>query len=211
MLFVGSSSIVFWQTADAFATYPVINRGFGGSTLLELNHFYDDVIKKYAPAVVVIYCDHEVYIGEEPTTVLERFKTLSSRIEKDMPTAQVFMFLSVKPTPTDDLYGKEVRHNAIVTNELIKGFISTQKNMRFVDVATPMFREGTLRTDIFLPDGMHLNTQGYSIWNPIIATQLSELMSNSQRRSGPPTTPSVRVQDDQRRPHFEWRQERFSW
>jgi lysophospholipase L1-like esterase len=179
VLFVGSSSIGLWETSDAFASYPIINRGFGGATLIELNHFYDDVIRKYAPAVIVVYCDHDVYIGEEPTTVLERFEALSSRIEKDLPKTRV-MFLSIKPTPTDDLYGKDVRHNAAVTNELIKDFIATQKNMRFVDVATPMFRDGKLRSDIFLSDGMHLNAEGYRLWNSVVTKPLADLYAQSK-------------------------------
>src|SRR5262245_33687866 len=38
ILFVGSSSIRLWQTAEAFPGAPVINRGFGGSTVADVNH-----------------------------------------------------------------------------------------------------------------------------------------------------------------------------
>jgi len=190
ILFVGSSSIVLWQTSDAFVSYPIINRGFGGSTLLELDHFYNDVISKYAPAVIVIYCDNDVYMGQGPTTALERFEALSSRIEQDLPKTRV-MFLSIKPTPTDDLYGKDVRHNAVVTNKLIKDFIATQKNARFVDVATPMFRDGKLRSGLFLPDGMHLNAEGYRLWNSVVAKPLADLYAQyttDVRESAPDLT-----------------------
>ena len=49
ILFVGSSSIRIWQTADAFPDLPVINRGFGGSHISDVNHYFDDVVTKYRP------------------------------------------------------------------------------------------------------------------------------------------------------------------
>jgi hypothetical protein len=33
VLFIGSSSIVFWETAKSFPDLPLINRGFGGECL----------------------------------------------------------------------------------------------------------------------------------------------------------------------------------
>jgi len=174
VLFVGSSSIVLWETAVAFPYYPVINRGFGGSTLIDVNHFYDEVVKKYAPAIIVLYCDNDIYLGAVPAMVLKRFQDFSDRVGRDLPNAKL-IFLSIKPTPTDDFCGKDVRENGVIANGLIKEFVASRKNMRFVDVATPMFRDGKLRLDIFLPDGMHLNARGYSIWNPIVAENLANI------------------------------------
>ncbi len=56
ILFVGSSSIRFWQTADAFPGLPVINRGFGGSHISDVNHFADRIVFKYRPAHDRLLC-----------------------------------------------------------------------------------------------------------------------------------------------------------
>src|SRR5689334_5771873 len=37
ILFVGSSTIRFWKTSEAFPGLPVINRGFGGSQIDDVN------------------------------------------------------------------------------------------------------------------------------------------------------------------------------
>ena len=174
ILFVGSSSIVHWNTATAFPSYPVINRGFGGSTLAEVNYFYDDLVKRYKPAVIVLYCDNDIYEGDAPSVALQRFQEFSIRVAHDFPNAKL-LFMSMKPTPTDELYGEHVRENEIIANRMIKSFIEAQRNMRYVDVATAMFHNERLRSDIFLPDGMHLNAQGYDIWNPIVAKRLAKL------------------------------------
>ena len=174
ILFVGSSSVVHWKTAEAFPGYPVINRGFGGSTLIEVNHFYDDIVKKYKPAVIVLYCDNEIDDGAAPSVALQRFQEFANRVSHDLPNTKL-VFISMKPTPTDDICGEHVRENEAIANRMIKSFIETRRNMYYVDVATAMFHDGKLRSDIFLPDGMHMNDQGYAIWNPIVAKQLAML------------------------------------
>lgn len=60
ILFVGSSSMVFWETENSFPEYPIINRGFGGASLPEVMHYYDDVIKKHNPSMILLYCDIHV-------------------------------------------------------------------------------------------------------------------------------------------------------
>src|SRR4051812_38118081 len=47
ILFVGSSTTRLWKTADAFPDLPVINRGFGGSTIPDVNHFANRIVFKY--------------------------------------------------------------------------------------------------------------------------------------------------------------------
>src|SRR4029079_11599224 len=47
ILFVGSSTIRLWQTADAFPDLPVINRGFGGPTLPARHVLYYRIYLSY--------------------------------------------------------------------------------------------------------------------------------------------------------------------
>lgn len=83
ILFVGSSSIVFWETANSFPGYPITNRGFGGASLPEVIHYYDDVIKKHNPSMMVIYCDIDVENGKSPEFYVNAFKELINRVEQD--------------------------------------------------------------------------------------------------------------------------------
>src|SRR5436305_12035324 len=57
ILFVGSSSFTKWTDVNGyFPGYEIINRGFGGSTLLDVIRYAYDVILPYHPKQVVIYC-----------------------------------------------------------------------------------------------------------------------------------------------------------
>ena len=65
-VFVGSSSIVGWDTGDRFPGMPLINRGFGGSQMSDLVHYVEETVLRYAPRTVVVY--------EGEVSSLKRFK-----------------------------------------------------------------------------------------------------------------------------------------
>src|SRR5262245_25461510 len=70
ILFIGSSSIDKWQTAEAFPGLPIMNRGFGGSQISDVNHFFDDVVTKYRPKIIVFYSgDNDTQAGKSPQQI----------------------------------------------------------------------------------------------------------------------------------------------
>ena len=175
VLFIGSSSIVYWETAQAFPDHSVINRGFGGASLEEIIHYYDEIVKPYQPTAVVIYCDINIEMGQQPKAVLALYKTLLVRIEQDFPQAQILL-LSMKPTMVDHILGREVLKNKINTNKQLKAFSQQKDNLHFVDVGEALrLNDGRVNPDLFL-DGMHLNRKGYQQWNPLMKRALNQVM-----------------------------------
>ena len=72
VLFVGSSSIRMWPTADSFPDLPVINRGFGGSHISDVNHFAERIVVKYKPRLIVFYAgDNDIESGRSPQQVAD--------------------------------------------------------------------------------------------------------------------------------------------
>jgi para-nitrobenzyl esterase len=56
------------------------------------------------------------------------------------------------------------------SNELIKNFISTQKNIQFIDVYSKMLdSDGMPFKDIFIDDKLHMNANGYKIWQKLMS------------------------------------------
>ncbi len=175
ILFIGSSSIRYWETAKSFPELSVINRGFGGASLPEIIHYYNDVIKKHSPSIMVVYCDIDVESGKSPSAAVNNFKQLVNKVERDFPQTQILL-LAMKPVLIDDFLGKDVRKNKGITNKMLDTYCQAEKNLHYIDIAKIMFKSnGTLRSDIFLSDGMHLNHLGYSLWDPIIKAKLNEL------------------------------------
>ncbi|MBT5186354.1 MAG: hypothetical protein HOM01_06075, partial [Kordiimonadaceae bacterium] len=177
ILFVGSSSIVFWETSQSFPEYPVINRGFGGASLPEVLHYYDDVIKKHKPSMMVVYCDIDVENGKSPEFAVNAFKELVAKVEQDFPTTQMLL-LSMKPTLIDDVLGKDVRKNKIITNDMLSTYAEAHNNLHYVDITSVMIKEGEqLKDEIFLGDGMHMNPLGYELWDPVIRKEIRRILN----------------------------------
>ena len=175
ILFVGSSSIVFWETSNSFPDLPVVNRGFGGASLPEVIHYYDDVIKKHNPSMMIVYCDIDVEQGRSPEFSVNAFKKLISKVEEDFPGTPIVL-LSMKPTLIDDVLGKEVRENKLITNQKLIEYTASKKNLHYIDLASPMMKEnGSLKAEVFLDDGMHLNPLGYTLWDPVMRAEINRI------------------------------------
>ncbi len=175
IVFAGSSSFTKWKdVAMYFPGYPIINRGFGGATLVDLIYFVDDAIIKYKPKQVFIYCGENDMADVDtvsPATVLSRFKTLHQILQKKLPTSTTIVFVSIKPS----IARWHLESRFIEANKIIKAYIDTQKNMQFLDVHSGMLDERKeVLKDIFIADKLHMNAKGYQIWQkaflPILQT-----------------------------------------
>lgn len=172
ILFVGSSSFTKWKDVQAyFPGKPIINRGFGGSTLPDVIRYAKDIIYPYKSKQVVIYCGENDLASSDTVTaqmVFDRFKTLYEMIHQHLPKANI-AFVSLKPSPSR----KHLWTKMEAANELIKNFIGTKKNTAFIDVYHPMFNaDGTVKQELFIEDNLHMKPEGYALWKGIIAPYL---------------------------------------
>jgi lysophospholipase L1-like esterase len=172
ILFVGSSSFTKWKDVqEYFPGYPIINRGFGGSTLPDVIRYREDVIFKYKPKQIVIYCGENDLASSDtitPEIVVARFKELFSLIRSRLGNVPI-AFVSLKPSPSrEHLMPKD-----LIANLTIKNFLKKQKKTAFIDVYYKMLTlEGKPMPDIFIEDKLHMNAKGYAIWQKIIKPYL---------------------------------------
>jgi lysophospholipase L1-like esterase len=174
IVFAGSSSFTKWKdVAMYFPGYPIINRGFGGATLVDLIYYVDEAIIKYQPSQVFIYCGENDMADVDtvsPATVLLRFKTLHTILLKKLPRATKIVFVSLKPS----VARWHLESKFIEANKLIEGYINTQKNIQFLDVHTAMLDDNKeVLKDIFIADQLHMNPKGYLIWQKQFAPFLT--------------------------------------
>ena len=172
ILFVGSSSFTRWtDVQNYFPGYTIINRGFGGSTLVDVLHYEEDVIFKYNPKQILIYCGENDFASSDtitPTTVFNRFKTLFSEIRTVYPKVPI-AYISMKPSPSR----WNLRDKFMTGNHLIEDYLKKQKNAQFISVWKPMLgSDGKPKKEIFVEDNLHMNAQGYAIWQKIIQSTL---------------------------------------
>lgn len=174
ILFIGSSSFTMWKEVNAdFPGYTILNRAFGGSSLTDLIYYKEDIITKYKPKQIVMYCGENDFASSDTVTVemvMTRFKTLFAYIQsqfKDIP----FVYVSMKPSPSRVKLLPKYEQ----ANRLIQTYLKKFKYTIFVDIYHPMLMtDGKPRTDIFLEDNLHMNKAGYVIWQKLIAPHLKK-------------------------------------
>jgi lysophospholipase L1-like esterase len=164
LLFIGSSSFTRWKNIQQDLNNPkILNRAFGGSTLLDLLRYQEDVIFKYQPQKIFIYCGENDIASSENVSgkeVFERFKTLHQQIRKKFPKVPIY-FISMKPS----ILRWKMRERLINGNQLIEQYIKKKRKTYFINIWDKMLNsEGLPKADIFVEDNLHMNNKGYQIW-----------------------------------------------
>lgn len=164
LLFIGSSSFTIWKDVqEYFPEHQIINRGFGGSTLPDLIRYVEDIVYPYNPKQVVIYCGENDLAASDTVnarTVAERFKTLFSLIRERYPKVPV-LYVSMKPSPSRE----RLMQKMDAGNWAIESFLKQQKKADYLDVYHLMLdSDGRPREELFLKDMLHMNKEGYVIW-----------------------------------------------
>ena len=172
ILFVGSSSFTMWKDVqEYFPSKPILNRAFGGSTLVDLIRYRYDVIYPYQPKQILMYCGENDFASSDTVTVemvMHRFETLFKLIRAKYKTVP-FAYVSMKPSPSRAHLMPKYEE----ANRQIKMYLSKQTKAAFIDVYHSMLMpDGSSMTDIFKEDNLHMNAKGYAIWKKIIAPYL---------------------------------------
>lgn len=172
VLLVGSSSFTMWKDVDAyFPEKVIVNRGFGGSSLYDLNFYSEELLKPYSPKQIIIYCGENDFAGNEklkPREVFNRFKHFYAEIRKYYPEVPV-AYVSIKLSPSrENLWPKFIE-----TNSLIRKFMERKENAEYIDITKAMNGpDGKIRKDLFLEDMLHMKPEGYQIWKKVMEPYL---------------------------------------
>lgn len=162
VLFYGSSSIRLWTTlAEDLAGLPVVNRGFGGSTLAACVHEMERLIYHLEPRLVVLYAgENDLDQGSTPERVRELFEEFMRRLSQRLGPVPV-VFISLKPSPARAWALGQIRR----ANELVREAIAAWPQVTFLDIFPQMLGpDGKARRELFSPDWLHMSPAGYELW-----------------------------------------------
>lgn len=175
IVFCGSSSIRMWRNMkmnmDTFP-YAIVNRGFGGSTLADVNYYFDQLIAPHQAKAVVLYCgENDIIIGHNARDVFNSFYTFLRLFLKDNPNGKL-LYVSMKPSPARWRYWSEFKKG----NALVEKYIGRLKsgNIGYVDISKSMIDTKTSKpiSSIFISDKLHMNAEGYQYWKEDISEAL---------------------------------------
>jgi lysophospholipase L1-like esterase len=173
IVLTGSSSIARWnsQARAALAPLTVIPRGFGGSVMHDVLHYLDRVALVYKPRAILIY-EGDNDTGSNPPiprdAILDDLRQIIARVHEKLPKTRIYV-LSVKPSVLR-------RARWPVAQEVNAGYrqiAARDPLVYYVDVASSFLnKDGSVMTDIFVADNLHLNDLGNAIWGAAIKAAL---------------------------------------
>lgn len=181
IVFTGSSSVRLWKLNEAFPDLPVLNRGFGGSVSNDLVTYGEKVAFRYQPKILVVYTGgndlHGNPKGKPPQAGLTPQETLADYTK--------FLTLAHEKLPQTRILVHAVRTGPVRLaelpqaeefNKLLKAWCADKPWIRWFDVPATLVKEGNapLSEDLYQKDRLHLNAEGYKLWNADFGPALRE-------------------------------------
>ncbi len=173
IVLAGSSSFRLWKTATSdLAPLPIVNRGFGGSTIPEMIQYIDETVLRYKPSMVVTYCENDLFVDQTktPEQTRDSYVKFTQLVRERMPEVPMY-FVSIKPSPSRWARRAEV----IKANKLIEDFTKKDPHHGYIDVWPVMLKNGRPDGSIYVGDSLHMNAEGYRRWTEVIKPILSKV------------------------------------
>jgi lysophospholipase L1-like esterase len=100
--------------------------------------------------------------------VFADFTNFVATVRTALPRARL-AYISIAPNPARWAEVDKVR----AANTLISDYVRHQRNMQFINVFPHMLgADGQPRPEIYGPDRLHMNEQGYALWKEIVKKYL---------------------------------------
>lgn len=170
IVFVGSSSIRRLNISEVFPGLMALNRGFGGSQISDVNHYIEETVLQYEPAITVMYCgSNDLWARKPAQQVIEDFREFTQQLFERVPEGKLLVLAS-RPSPKRAaIFETELAFNYLLEMEAIQ-----DPRIIFLRGACDRFfdEKGEFHLELFDDDLLHMSDQGYQVWNEIITPHL---------------------------------------
>jgi hypothetical protein len=160
-VFIGSSTVRLWKTIQTdFPGQRIINRGFGGSEIVDSTHFADRVIFPYQPKRIYLRAGgNDLWAGKGPEQVVADFKEFVSKMHDKLPEADV-IFISLSPSISR--WKQADKEKAV--NTMIHDIAQKTPKVKYIETYDlPLGADGQPRAEVFVQDKLHFNADGYKL------------------------------------------------
>lgn len=161
ILFAGSSTIRLWTTlAQDYPGAPVINRGFGGSQIIDSTHFADRIIFPYAPRKIFLRAGgNDLWAGKSAEEVCGDFKDFVATVHAKLPQTEIY-FIGWNATPSRWAQVDKERQ----MNHLVEEYCKTSPRLHYIEASDMVLEaDGKPRPELFRKDQLHFNAAGYKL------------------------------------------------
>lgn len=171
-LFVGSSSIHYWDVARDFPALHPIRRGYGGSHVSDTIHFAPRIIFPYKPALIVFYAgDADVAAGKGASRIADDTLALVRLIHAKLPAARVVV-IGTKPSPLHWAHMDTIRR----ANAIVREGLATDRLAAYADAEAALLGpDGQPRPDFYTENRLNLNARGYEAWTAALRPAIERM------------------------------------
>lgn len=168
ILFVGSSSIRLWDRINEdMAPYPVIQRGYGGASFVDLAYYIDRLIGPHQFAAMVVFAGNDIWGHEDdrsPEEIANYLRHIISRAQTHSKETPIFV-VEITHVPSRQHLIEEIH----AANEALRKVCEDEAQVHWISTRQVYLTEqGDVDTSLFGPDNTHQNRTGYQLWTELI-------------------------------------------
>jgi pectinesterase len=171
-LFIGSSTIRLWKSLAAdFPQSRVINRGFGGSQIVDATHFADRLIFSHKPKQIFLRSGgNDLHMGKTPEQVLADFQEFVATVHSKLPQTEI-VYISLCPSVARWSEAADTKK----LNALVQAFISGKPRLKYIETySMSLGTDGQPRPELFIEDKLHFNAEGYKRLSALVRPYLKK-------------------------------------
>jgi lysophospholipase L1-like esterase len=161
VLFVGSSTIRLWKTlAEDYPDHKVINRGFGGTEIVDSTHFADRLIFPHEPKQILFRAGgNDIHAGRVPSEVAMDFAEFVRVVHERLPKTEI-LFIGWNPAPSR--WGETDKLREL--NRLVRQMALEMPRVGYIDAFDVSLDDaGNARPELFVKDKLHFSPEGYKV------------------------------------------------
>ena len=162
---------------------PVINRGFGGSQISDVNHFVEQTVLKYAPDVVVFYAgNNDIQADKPPAQLLRDYRRFVDTVLARKSDTDI-IYISIHPSIARWARWPVMRE----ANALVEAYSAAHPRLHYVDISAAMLgSDGQPMPQLYVADGLHMTAAGYDVWTPIVARAIASVRESADGTAARP-------------------------
>lgn len=171
IVFTGSSSIRLWKNINQYyPNHQIINTGFGGSHMSDLLYFIEETVFQFSPSKVFIYeGDNDVANGVSEKDIIKYTEKVIKKIHTKFPSCEI-IFIAPKPS----IARWKLRNEYLSVCSKLNDIAKSNSKVSFINVWEVMLNEhNELKENLFLDDNLHMNSNGYDLWDEMITPYLN--------------------------------------
>jgi lysophospholipase L1-like esterase len=161
LLFIGSSTIRLWKTlAQDFPQHRVLNRGFGGSQIVDSTHFAERIIFPYVPRMILLRAGgNDIHAGKSPELVFSDFRAFVAKLQERLPDTQI-AYIALSPS----IARWDEKEKGAALNRMVREYCGQITGVKYIaSDSVSLGPDGKPRPELFVNDKLHFSPAGYKL------------------------------------------------